>query len=558
MADYLPPRTMWPTRIYTLPEFAKYPDRLNPTEELLDKAVAAGRGDRVAYLFEEQRITYAQLLTQANKLGNALRQLGIGEGERVLSLTPTIPPALVANFAVLKLGAVFTPISPLFSRADIAHVANDAEAVAIIAHAGFLGEIEAARENMKTVRHIIVIGGDAAALKAKGYRLYGELLQSAGTTLTPVRRAREDLAVLLYTSGTTGRAKGTAHLVEETLIVPDSFGKYGWKVTENDVIGGSAPLAFGAGYSTYATIPFRFGAAASLIAKFDTEKMFEIIQKHRITVLSLAPTAYRKMLQVPDAEEKYDLSSLRVCTGGGESLTAPTYHALKEKFGLEVLEGLGTTEMMYVFVSNVVKMRAKPGAFGTVVPGFEVKVVNEAGKDAPPKEIGHFLVRGPTGTLYWRDPEKQRHAITADGWNRAGDYVYYDEEGYFWFVSREDDVIKSSAYRIGPEEIEATLAMHPAVADVGVIGVPDELRGQIAKAFVVLKPGRSATSAELIEHCKDKIAKYKLPREVVFVNELPRTAVGKLLRRVLREKESQGATLARPAGSTSRPGILSP
>jgi 2-aminobenzoate-CoA ligase len=539
MADYLPPRESWPTRIYTLPEFATYPERFNPTEELLDKAVAAGRGDRVALLFEDQRITYAQLLGQANKLGSALRGLGVGEGDRVLLRAPTIPPAITANFAVLKLGGVITPISPLFSRAEIAHVANDAEAVAIVVHFALLGEVEAARENLKTIRHIIVVGGDAAELKSKGYLPYGELLQSGGPTLAPVRRRREDLAVLLYTSGTTGRPKGTGHLVEETLIVPDTFGKYGWKVTENDIIGGSAPLAFGAGYSTFTTIPMRFGAAASLIAKFEPEKMFETIQKHRITVLSLAPTAYRKMQQVPDAEKKYDLSSLRVCTGGGESLTAPTYYAWKEKFGLEIFEGLGTTEMMYVFVSNVVKRRAEPGSFGTVVPGYEVKVVNEEGKDAAPKEIGHFLVRGPTGTLYWRDPEKQRHAITPDGWNRAGDYVYYDENGYFWFVSREDDVIKSSAYRIGPEEIEITLATHPAVADAGVIGVPDEVRGQIAKAFVVLKPGRSVTSGELIEYCKDKIARYKLPREVVFVNELPRTPTGKLLRRVLRQSDSQ-------------------
>ena len=247
MADYLPPRELWPTRIYTLPEFASYRPRFNPTEELLDNAVAAGRGERIALLFEDQRITYAQLLGQANKLGNALQELGIGEGDRVLLRSPTIPPAIVSNFAVLKLGAVFTPISPLFSRAEIAHVANDAEAVAIIVHAALLGELEAARADLKTVRHIIVIGGEPAELKAKGYRLYGELLQSGGATLAPVRRAREDVAVLLYTSGTTGRPKGTAHLVEETLIVPDTFGKYGWKVTEHDIIGGSAPLAFGAG-----------------------------------------------------------------------------------------------------------------------------------------------------------------------------------------------------------------------------------------------------------------------------------------------------------------------
>jgi 2-aminobenzoate-CoA ligase len=549
MADYLPPRELWPTRKYTLPEFATYPEKFNPTEELLDKAVAAGRGERAALLFEDQRIGYAQLLGQANKLGNALRELGVGEGDRVLLRTPTIPPAIVTNFAVLKLGAVITPISPLFSRAEIAHVANDAEAVAIVVHFALLGEVEAARENLKTIRHIIVVGGDAAELKSKGYLPYGELLQSGGSTLAPVRRRREDLAVLLYTSGTTGRPKGTAHLVEETLIVPDTFGKYGWKVTENDIIGGSAPLAFGAGYSTFTTIPMRFGAAASLIAKFEPDKMFETIQKHRITVLSLAPTAYRKMLQVPGAEKKYDLSSLRVCTGGGESLTAPTYHAWKEKFGTEIFEGLGTTEMMYVFVSNVVNMRAKPGSFGTAVPGFEVKVVNDQGRDVGPKEIGHFVVRGPTGTLYWRDFEKQRHAVTPEGWNLAGDYVYFDEDGYFWFVSREDDIIKSSAYRIGPEEIETTLATHPAVADVAVIGVPDEVRGQIAKAYVVLKPGQNITSEQLIEYCQGKIAKYKLPREVVFVDELPRTPTGKLLRRVLRQKP-ESAQSARPATST--------
>ncbi len=539
MADYLPPRELWPTRIYPLPEFATYPDRFNPTEELLDKPVAAGRGERAAVLFEDQRLTYAQLLSQANKLGSALRDLDIREGDRVILRTPNIPPALVANFALLKLGAVCVPTSPLFSRAEIAHVANDAEAVAIIVHSALLAELEAARENLRTVRHIVVVGGEPAELKPKGYLLYGELLGSGGATLDPMRRARDDLAVLLYTSGTTGPPKGTAHLVEETLIVPDSFGKYGWRVTENDVLGGTAPLAFGAGYSTFATIPFRFGAAASLIARFEPEKMFETIQKHRISVLSLPPTAYRRMLQVPEAEKKYDLSSLRVCTGGGESLTAPTYHAWKEKFGLEIFEGFGTTEMMYVFVSNVVNMHAKPGAFGQVVPGYEVKVVDEEGRDAPPGEIGRFLARGPTGTLYWRDPDKQRQAVTPDGWNRAGDYVYADEEGYFWFVSREDDIIKSSAYRIGPEEIELTLVGHPAVAEVGVIGVPDEVRGQIAKAFVVLKPGQTATSDELIEYCRGKIATYKLPREVAFVSELPRTPTGKLLRRVLRQREAQ-------------------
>jgi len=538
MAEYLPPRELWPKRVYTLPEYATYADRFNSTEELLGKAVASGWGERPAILFEDQRITYNQLLNQANKFGNALRELGVQEGDRVILRMPNIPPALVANFAILKLGAVCCPTSPLFSRAEIAHVANDSEAVAIIVSFMLLGEVEAARENLQTVKHIIVVGGDAAEIKAKGFLPFGELLQSGGLNLDPVLRKREDVGLLLYTSGTTGRPKGTVHFVEELLIVPDGFGKYGWRVTENDVVGGSAPLAFGAGYSSYATIPFRFGGAASLIAKFDPEKMFETIQKHKISILTLAPTAYRKMLLVPDAEKKYDLSSLRVCTGGGESLTAPTYHAWKEKFGLEIFEGLGTTEMMYVFASNVVSRKAKAGSFGQAVPGYQLKVIDEEGKEAAPGNIGHFVACGPTGTVYWRDVDKQRHATTSEGWNRAGDYVLVDNDGYFWFVSREDDIIKSSGYRIGPEEIEVTLAEHPAVADVGVIGVPDEVRGQIAKAFVVLKPGESLTGEELLAYCKGKIATYKLPREVAIVPELPRTPTGKLLRRVLKQKET--------------------
>ncbi|HVP43964.1 MAG TPA: acyl-CoA synthetase [Terriglobales bacterium] len=545
MADHLPPRDLWPKRVYTLPEFAAYPERFNPTEELLGKAVASGRGDRTAILFEDQKFTYAQLLAQANKFGNALRSVGVEAGDRVILRTPNIPPALVANFGILRLGGVCTPTSPLFSRAEIAHVANDAEAVAMVVSFALLGEVEAAKENFQTVKNIIVVGGDAAEVKAKGFIPYGEFLQSGSPELDPVPRHREDVGILLYTSGTTGRPKGTVHLVEELLIIPDAFGKYGWKVKENDVVGGSAPLAFGAGYSSYATIPFRFGAAASLIAKFDPEKMFETIQKHKVTILTLAPTAYRKMLQVPDAQKKYDLSSLRLCTGGGESLTAPTYHAWKEKFGTDIFEGLGTTEMMYVFASNVVSEKAKAGSFGQAVPGYQLKVVDEEGKEVAAGTIGRFVACGPTGTIYWRDVDKQKHVLTPDKWNRAGDFVTQDADGYFWFVSREDDIIKSSGYRIGPEEIEVTIAEHPAVLDVGIIGVPDEVRGQIAKAFVVLKPGNTTKPEELIEFCRGKIATYKLPREVVIVNELPRTPTGKLLRRVLRQKDAELAPAAK-------------
>jgi 2-aminobenzoate-CoA ligase len=543
-AEYLPPKELWPERIYALPEYTSYLQRLNSTEELVDRHVEAGWGDRVAILFEDQKITYAQLQISVNKVGSALRALGIEEEDRVLLRCPSIPPAIVANFAVIKIGAISVPTSPLFSRAELTHVAANTEAVALIVGAPLLEEVEKARADLKRVKHVIVIGGDAAEIKAKGHIPYGELVAKGSEKLEPVRRDRMAISVLLYTSGTTGLPKGTVHFMEEALVVPDSFGKYGWGVTENDVIGGPAPLSLAAGYSTQAVIPYRFGAAVSLLPRFTPEGMFEQIQKHRITIVSILPTAYRKMMQLPNAARTYDLSSVRLCTGGGESLTAQTYHEWKQIFGQEIYEGLGTTEMMFVFISSAVTRRVKPGAIGPAVPGYELRVITEEGKEAKPGEVGLLIARGPTGTVYWRDPDKQRSAVK-DGWCRAGDFVTMDEDGYVWFLSREDDLIKSSGYRIGPEEVEEALAKHPLVADVGVIGVPDPVRGQNTRAYVVLKPGQTPSETlkqELIEFCRDAIAVYKLPREVEFIDSLPRApgpagpGTGKLLRRVLRER----------------------
>jgi 2-aminobenzoate-CoA ligase len=546
-AQYLPPRELWPARVHALPEHAAYPQRLNSTEELIDRHVDAGRGDRVAVLYEDQRLTYRQLQAAVSRVGSALRALGIEEEDRVLLRAPSIPPALVANFAVIRIGGVVVPTSPLFSRTELAHVAEDTEAVALVVAAPLLEEVDRARAELRRLRHVIVIGGDPAELRAKGYVPYGELLASGSERCEPARRDRQAVSALLYTSGTTGLPKGTAHLMEEALTVPDGFGRHGWRVEPDDVIGGPAPLSLAAGYSTQAVIPFRFGAAASLLPRFTPEGMFEQIQKHRITVVSILPTAYRKMMQVPDAVRRFDLASVRICTGGGESLGAETYQRWRELFGHEIYEGLGTTELMYVFASAAVTRHVKPGAIGPAVPGYELRVLAEDGGVAKPGEAGVLVARGPTGTLYWRDPERQRAAVR-DGWSRVGDVVTLDEDGYVWFLSREDDLIKSSGYRIGPEEVEDALAHHPAVADVGVIGVPDPVRGQSTRAYVVLHPGRAPSDAlgrELIESCRDRIAVYKLPREVRFVADLPRApgpagpGTGKLLRRVLRQRAAQ-------------------
>ncbi len=537
LKQFVPPVGLWPQRVYNLYEFQQYEEMFNISEELLDKNVEAGRADKVAIMFGDNTFTYGQVLDTVNRLASGLSKLGVGEGDRVIIRSGNNPTAIMFNFALQRLGAMSIPTSPLFSSTEIVHVAEDSQASAAICFGPMIGDLMKALPDAPSIKQVVAFGPGVGP--GKGYVLYPDLLKSGDAEFTPVKRHRHAPAVLLYTSGTTGLPKGTLHLNEEQLIVPDAFGKYGWRVQENDIIGGSAPIGFGAGYSTFCTIPYRFGATAALTGRFTPEVMFEDIEKYGITILSLAPTAYRKMLQATGAEKKYDLSSLRVCTGGGEALTAPTYHAWKEKFGLDIFEGFGSTEMFYVFVSNVANMKAKAGSFGQVINGYEAKVVDDEGNDVPSGTMGRFIARGPTATLYWNMGEKQAASVDKNGWNKVGDFVYRDEEGYFWFVSREDDIIKTSGYRVGPEEVEERLKEHPAVADAGVIGVPDPVRGQNTKAFIVLAPDQTVESAELVDFCRGEIAVYKLPREFEFIDELPRTVTGKLLRRVLRAQEQE-------------------
>ena len=537
-ADYLPPEELRPKRVYPLDEFKNIPQKFNSTEVLLDQNVAK-YGDKVAVYFDDQRITYKQLQASVNRVANGLKKLGVEEGDRVMMRMPNIPPIIVCNFAIIKIGAVSLPTSVLFARSEIAHVANLAEAKVLIVAAAMLGEVEAAKPDLKTVKHIVVVAppGSEDEIRAKGYIPYADLMKNPDQC-EAVKRDRMDVSVLLFTSGTTGLPKGTAHFMEESLIVADGFGKYCWEVSDKDVIGGPAPLAMAAGYSTVAVIPFRYGAAVSLIAKFDPVSMFKNIQNHKVTIMSALPTAYRKMI-VDINPKDWDYSSMRFCTGGGEALTAKTYLDWKEKFGLEIYEGLGTTEMMFVFISAAVTKKVKPGWIGSACPGYTVRVVNENFEQVKPGEVGKMIVQGPTGTMYWKDNDKQKGAVR-DGWCLAGDVVTMDELGNVQFLSREDDLIKSSGYRIGPEEIEEALVTHPSVADAGVVGVPDPVIGQKTKAFVVLKAGVAPTEElkkQLVEHCKGKIAVYKLPRDIEFIDAMPRTAVGKLLRRILRQQE---------------------
>jgi 2-aminobenzoate-CoA ligase len=549
--EYLPPHEMRPVRVYLTPEVREYPTRMNPARELLDRNVEEGKGSRPAIFFQDRVITYDALQEQANRLGNVLASQGVEEEDRVVILSPNQALSVAANFATMKLGAIPVPASPLLSPPEVAWVVNNSGARALLVHPAMLPLAEKARRDFAEVPVFFGLAPPSDDLTQAGVPSVLPLMEKADASLEPVLRQKDRVGILLYTSGTTGKPKGVVHLVEEILAIADTFGRYGWKLRDDDVVFSPAPLAFAAGYGAMAVIPFRFGAAVSIMPRFEPVAAFEAVQQHHATVLTILPTSYRKMLQVEGAEKRFDLSSVRMCTGGGEALTAETYQQWLERFGLEILEGFGTTEMFYVFVSAAVTEKSNPGSIGTPVPGYEVKVVTDEGNEVGPREIGRMVARGPTGTLYWRPLEEsarlmesQRHAVVGEGWNAVGDYLYPDDDGYFWFVSREDDLIKSSGYRIGPEEIEMVILKHPAVADAGVIGVPDAVRGQNTKAFVVLREAYAPSDElkqEIIDFCRNEIARYKLPREVEFVKTLPRTVTGKLLRRVLRADEQQRA-----------------
>jgi 2-aminobenzoate-CoA ligase len=389
---------------------------------------------------------------------------------------------------------------------------------------------------------VIVIGGKADEVKAGGDQVFEEMMEKGSPALDATMLKGDDVGIILYTSGTTGMPKGCIHFVRPVIIEAQIVNKYVYKLAPGDTLGGAAPVSFAAGFGTFTLLPFEGGAAISLIPKFTPQEMMELISKHKITVLTGLPTAYRGLMKFPDFK-KFDISSIRMFTSGGDALGAETLEAWRGLTGKPIWEGLGGTEMLHLVTSNTMNPEPVPNSIGKALPGVVVRVVDAEGKDCKPGEIGSMQLKGASGSLYWKPYEdnekllKSQKKGVVSGWNQMGDAVFMNEDGNIFFVSREDDMIKSSGYRIGPAEVEEAIAKHPAVADVGVVGVPDPDKGQITKAVLVLKPGFEGgdkLNDELKEFLKEHIAVYKLPRVFEYVSELPRTPTGKLLRRKLR------------------------
>ena len=530
----LPPRALWPERVFTLPE-TRYPVRLNVATELLDANADGGRAGRPAIHYQDQVVTYGELQKRVNRLASGLRAAGIDRGDRVLLRMPNCPEFIVTWLACQKLGAVTVSTMPLLRARELAYVAQDAGTRAAVVWGGLREELERARPAAPVLEQLIVAGetkpGDTA---------WAALLDGQSERFETADTRAEDVAMIAYTSGSTGVPKGCAHQHADILGSADSYARYVLRPAEEDRFGGHPTLAFTFGTGGLLVFPFRFGAATVLSGPFDPERMLEAFEGQRVTVAFCAPTSYRLMLGVADMARRFDLGSLRLCVSAAEPLPAATYEEWVGTTGRECLDGIGSTEMFHIFVSSR-PGQVRPGSTGVPVPGYDCRVVDVEGREVPRGTPGLIAIKGPTGCKYWRKPERQAEYVRFGGWNVTGDVYVHDDDGYFTYQCRSDDMIVTGGYKIPGPEVEHVLDEHPAVAESAVVATPDATRGFVPKAFVVLRHGFAATDAlakELQDHVKKELAPYKYPRQVAFVPALPRTETGKIRRVELRQQEA--------------------
>ncbi len=525
--DNLPPQDQWPDLL--LDGFS-YPERLNIGVELTDAMVARGFGDNTALIGNGRRRTYKELSDWTNKLARAMvENLALKPGNRVLIRSANNPAMVACWLAATKAGAVVVNTMPMLRAGELSAIVDKAEISHALCDTRLMDEMAACAKTSKFLTTVVGFDGTSNH-DAELDRLALE----KPVKFAAANTAQDDVALLGFTSGTTGNPKATMHFHRDLLIIADGYAKEVLRVTPEDIFIGSPPLAFTFGLGGLAVFPLRFGAAATLLETASPPNMIEIIEKYKATVCFTAPTAYRAMLQA--MEQGADLSSLRAAVSAGETLPAPVFHDWKEKTGKPMLDGIGATEMLHIFISNRFDDH-KAACTGKPVRGYEAKIIDENGADVATGEVGRLAVRGPTGCRYLADPRQAEYV--KDGWNITGDSFSMDEDGYLHFAARNDDMIISSGYNIAGPEVEAALLSHPMVSECAVVGKADEARGAIVQAHVVLVEG--AKDSELMikllqDHVKATIAPYKYPREVRFVETLPKTATGKIQRFALREK----------------------
>jgi len=513
--DHLPPPEQQPDLIFGLPELA-YPERLNAAAELLRRALAAAGPDARALIDFDHEFSWSRVDAISGRMARVLvEDMGLVPGNRVLLHGPNSSWTVMAWFAILKAGGVVVATMPMLRAAELATVIDKARISHALVYVTFrdaVAEASAAAPSLTCVM-------DSAALQAAA--------QTKPGGFDAVDTADDDPALIAFTSGTTGKPKGCVHFHRDILAMADTFARHVVGLTKDDVIVGTPPIAFTFGLGGLVVFPAAVGAATAFPERPGFDAFAETIGRRRATAVFTAPAGYRALLKLTG---QHDLSSLRTCVSAGETLPAATSDAWYEATGVRIIDGIGSTEMIHIFISASGDA-IRPGATGKAVPGYQARIIDADGHTLPAGETGRLAVRGPTGCRYLADDRQS--AYVRDGWNLTGDVYRLDEDGYFWFVARSDDMIVSSGYNIGAPEVENALLRHPAVAEAAVIGFPDPERGQIVKAFVVLNPEHPPSDGlrtALQDHVKSVIAPYKYPRALDFVDALPKTQTGKLQR----------------------------
>ena len=524
IANGLPPLEQQPEFLFDLPEL-QYHERLNAAVELIDRQDPQA----VAVINDAGSWTYGEMRSLSDRLARLLvEEEELVPGNRVLLRGPNNAMLFASWLAVLKAGGVVVATMPLLRGGEVATILERARVSHAIVDSRCLDDYRAGAGQAGTVRSLLCYDGDA------GTGALEERLRDVSPGFQAVDTACDDVALVAFTSGTTGKPKGCVHFHRDILASADSFARKVLDPRAADRWACSAPIAFTFGLGMLLIFPWRFGGVAVTIETPGPKPLLDAIARHGVTTLATAPTAYKAMLAEVAGR---DLATLRNCVSAGEHLPAATWQAWHEATGLRIVDGIGATEMMHIFISAS-GADIRPGSTGKAVPGYVATVLDE--EDGPLEAgIGRLAVKGPTGCRYFNDPRQRDYVV--DGWNVTGDTYRKDEEGYFWYLARSDDMIVSSGYNIAAPEVENALYAHPAVQECAVVGVPCEERGQKVKAFVVAAPGHApgeSLAAELQDHVKARIAPYKYPREVAFVGALPKTATGKLQRFALREGNS--------------------
>jgi 2-aminobenzoate-CoA ligase len=530
----LPPDSMWPEMDYSgLPELAAYPDRMNAAALLLDGTIEAGHGDRPALYYGDAVWSYRQLRDLVCRIARVLvEDFGLVAGNRVLLRGTNTPMMVACWFATLRAGGVVVATMPLLRARELTYILNKAKISIALTDYRLVNDLAEAASSAASLNHLA-----AFTPLADGSQREADLdrfLAAKDAAFPPVETSADDVALIAFTSGTTGDPKGTVHFHRDVMAITDCFPRYINRIDSNDLFIGSPPLAFTFGLGAQVLFPFRFGAATVLLDQPSPENLLEAIPRYKPTGLYTAPTAYRALAREAG---KFDLSSLKKCVSAGEHLPKPTWEGWRDATGLEIIDGIGSTELLHIFISAP-PGQLRPGATGKAIPGYRAQLQDDEGHPLPQGAQGKLAVIGPTGCRYLDNLERQQ-AYVRNGWNLTGDVYEQDKNGYFWYVARADDMIISAGYNISGPEVERVLLEHAKVHECAVIGAPDAERGQIVKAFVVLKNAKEAgpeTVKELQDFVKRQIAPYKYPRSIVFKKELPKTQTGKLQRFRLREE----------------------